>query len=321
MRTVSPFDMAFPPGVAATLGWYVYLLVEPGSGRPFFVGRGRGDRCFDHLRAARDEPSSTGRDRRAKKFPALDHIRRIETAQAQTQTQAPQVRVEILRYGMSADEARLVAGATADVLGLASPADGTGGNRRLAAAELGIRLAKRAKFRRDHPVVLLQVAPDVVDTAYETVRHGWRIGRRWTDPDAPRSPRWAVIVAGELVVGVYRIDRWEPTPVRGRPGQPDRGDRPGPPDRPDRRAGADPGATVRSTYRHSFIGERDEQLEDRYLGRSVAGYLGRRVRSEPAGAAGAGTGRRAGAETGVPLGPPNQVIFVGCGPNALPPAR
>ncbi len=304
---VGPFDMAFPPGVAAKLGWYVYLLVEPDSGRPFFVGRGRGDRCFDHVRAARVGPSSTGQDRRAKKFPALDQIRRIEKDRSRP------VGVEILRYGMSADEARLVAAATADVLGLASSPDGEGRSRRQAAAELGIRLAKGAKFKRDHPVVLLQVAPQVADTDYRTVRHGWRIGRRWTDPGAARSPRWAVIVAGPLVVGVYRIDGWEPTPVHGRPGRPD----PGPPDRPDRRAGAEPGATVRSTYRHSFIGERDEQMEDRYLGRSVAAYLGPRARST----AGPGTGLGTGAGAGAPAGAPNQVVFVGCGPNALPPAH
>jgi hypothetical protein len=303
--------MAFPPGVTTRLGWYVYLLAEPDSGRPFFVGRGRGDRCFEHVRAARIEPSSNGRDRRAKKFPALDHIRRIETARAPAPGR--QVRVEILRYGMSADEARLVAGATADVLGLPSPPDAAGGSGRMAAAELGIRLARRAKFKRDHPVVLLQVAPDVSDLDYETVRHGWRIGRRWIDPGGPRSPGWAVIVAGELVVGVYRIGGWEPSPVQSPPGRPDRQDRPGPPDRRDRRAGADPGATVRSTYRHSFIGERDEPLEDRYLGRSVAGYLGPRARLRPE--AGPGPG------TGVLTGAPNQVVFVGCGPNALPPPR
>jgi hypothetical protein len=137
----------------------------------------------------------------------------------------------------------------------------------------------------------------VADTAYETVRHGWRIGRRWTDPGAARSPQWAVVVLGELVVGVYRIAAWEPTPV---PGRSDR------PDRPDRRMGAGPGATVRSTYRHSFIGERDVQLEDRYLGRSVTAYLG--VRPRP------------GAGAGVPGGAPNRVIYVGCGPDAILPS-
>ncbi len=147
-------------------------------------------------------------------------------------------------------------------------------------------------------MVLLQLGAGETDLAYGTVRHGWRIGRRWTDPDAPRSPRWAVIVAGDLVAGVYRIDSWEATPLVGRP------DHPGRPDRSDGPAEPDIGTTTRSTYRHSFIGERDEQLEDRYLGRSAAAYLGPR--------AAAGSGR------GAPVGAPNQVAYVGCGPSAPP---
>ncbi len=288
-----PFAMAFPPGVADKLAWYVYLLVEPGSPAPFFVGRGRGNRCFDHVLAARSEPSSApdGRVSRAeKKFRGLDRIREIEAT-------AGPVCVEILRYGLTADEARSMEEAITDALGLTP--DSKRGSQRRPAAELGIRLAKPAKFKREHPVVLLQLGAGETDLAYGTVRHGWRIGRRWSDPDAPRSPRWAVIVAGDLVAGVYRIDRWEATPLIGRADQPAR------PDRPDGPAEPDIGTTTRSTYRHSFIGERDEQLEDRYLGRSVAAYLG------PRSGARSGTGSGGAAL----IGAPNQVAYVGCGPS------
>ena len=41
------------PGWPPSSGCYVYLLVDPRSGRPFFVGRGRGDRCHRHVEAAR----------------------------------------------------------------------------------------------------------------------------------------------------------------------------------------------------------------------------------------------------------------------------
>ena len=291
-----PFGMAFPPGVAAKLGWYVYLLVAPGSGQPFYVGRGRGDRCFQHVQAARPGASEIGvpgdgpvggdhqgtgtppgrTDPRPRKFPALDRIRQIDAEEGP-------VRVEILRYGLSPDEARLVMSAASDALGL--PADLKRGSQRQGAADLGTRLAKRAKFKRDHQVVLLRVGPKGADTDYDRVRHGWRIGRRWTDPRSTRSPRWAVIVAGELVVGVYRIEGWEATPLQGRPG------RPGPP------------GTTRSTYRQSFIGVRDDQLESRYVGRSVAGYLGSRAT--------AGTG------AAVAVGASNQVAYVWCGPHAI----
>ncbi len=93
------------------------------------------------------------------------------------------------------------------------------------------------------------------------VRHGWRIGRRWIDPRSSRSPRWAVIVAGELVVAVYGIERWEPTPLPG-PGR----CRPAPREPPP--------SPARSTYRHSFIGERDHELEAAVRGEERGGLPG-----------------------------------------------
>ena len=173
-----PSETAFPPGVAAKLGRYVYLLVAPGTDRVLYVGRGRGDRCFQHVLAARREPSAPpgaddggmaggsgahahghhdrqdhgagppqsdtdpGAGRRTDRYPALDRIRRAEA------TEGP-VRVEILRYGLSGDEARLVEAATADALGLGDHLRGAG--QRQAAADLGIRLAKRAKFKQRPP--------------------------------------------------------------------------------------------------------------------------------------------------------------------------
>src|ERR1700683_3961678 len=44
-----PGDLGFTPGVSGQLGTYVYLLVDPRTGRAFYVGRGRNDRCFRHL--------------------------------------------------------------------------------------------------------------------------------------------------------------------------------------------------------------------------------------------------------------------------------
>ncbi len=223
----------FSPGVAARLRSYVYLLIDPRTGRPFYVGRGRNDRCFRHVHAAR-----TGRDEQAK-YPMLERIRQIESGNRR-------VRIDILRHGLSPDEALLVEAATHEALGL--PGRPESGGQRRSAAEVGSLLAKRAKIKRGHQVVLLRVGNAAADTSYERARHDWRIGRRWIDPDSPRSPRWAAIVAGDLIAAVYRIERWEATaPVPG-----DGGSRP--------------------SDRFSFVGSPDPELEKRYRGRSVAAY-------------------------------------------------
>ena len=42
----------FPPGVADQLKWYVYRLIDPRNGETFYVGKGRGDRIFQHAKGA-----------------------------------------------------------------------------------------------------------------------------------------------------------------------------------------------------------------------------------------------------------------------------
>ena len=230
----TPARRSFPPGVAAKLGCYVYLLVDPRTGRPFFVGRGRGDRCHRHVQAASGGPLS---DDESSKYPLLGRIRDAEA-------DGRPVRVEILRHGLSPDEADLIEASVADALSLGHAT--RLGSQRRPAVEVGASLAKRAKFRQRHPIVLLRCGPHGALTDYDSVRHGWRIGRRWIDGGSERSPRWAAVVSGDLVDAVYRIDAWEPSPSA--PG-----------------AGSD---------RFSFVGTPAPELDERYAGRSVAAYLG-----------------------------------------------
>jgi hypothetical protein len=231
---------AFSPDVSAKLKSYVYLLVDPRTGRPFYVGRGRNDRCFRHVRAAR-----AGADRQAK-YPMLERIREIESGERA-------VRIDILRHGLNPDEALLVEAAAHEALGL--PGSPELGPQRRTAVEVGSLLAKRAKIKRGHQLVLLRVGAAGADTAYDRVRHDWRIGRRWTDPEFPRAPRWAAVVAGDLIAAVYRIEGW-------------------------RQAGPASGQDAhRSPDRFSFTGSPDPELERRYVGRSVAAYGGAGARS------------------------------------------
>ena len=233
--TAADAGTRFPPGVRAKLGDYVYMLVDPRTGRPFYVGRGRGDHCYRHVETSRRSPDDCTR---SGKFDALDRIREVE-ADGRT------VRIDILRHGLTRDEARLVEASVVDALGLGQ-ATRLGSSRR-PAVEVGAELAERARFKRRHPVVLLRVGPHGADSAYGHARHGWRIGQRWVDATSPRSPQWAVVVAGDLVDAVYRIDSWEPSPATE----------------------ARPGAG-----RWSFVGAPDAELGRRYVGRNVAAYLG-----------------------------------------------
>lgn len=247
----------FTPEVAAALKTYVYLLVDPRTGRPFFAGRGKNDRCFRHLAAARNGggPAGATPPDDDVSFPMLDKIRAIEA-------QGRSVRVDIVRHGLSSSEAKLVEAAVGDALGLPP---GPGGGQRASATTLNVLLAPRAKFKRSHPVVLLRVPDDRLGQTEEQLRHGWRIGHRWTDPMSARSPRWAVLVAEGLVRAVVGLDGWAPE------------------------GGAVGGVATGKADRYGFAGERDAELERRYLGRNVEAYLG--------------------------SGSPSSVTYVWCGPH------
>src|SRR5665213_1516185 len=79
------------PGVAAKLHYYVYLLIDPRNEKPFYVGKGRGDRCFAHVEEARKTEKDSSRD-----YPKLKTIREIE--------RTGQVRIELLRWGLEGPE-------------------------------------------------------------------------------------------------------------------------------------------------------------------------------------------------------------------------
>jgi hypothetical protein len=44
------------PGMAEKLGYYVYLYVDPRDGKVFYIGKGKGERCLDHLFEDDDHP-------------------------------------------------------------------------------------------------------------------------------------------------------------------------------------------------------------------------------------------------------------------------
>ena len=91
--------ICFPPEVAAVLGSYVYLYIDPRNNTPFYIGKGVGNRAFDHLK----DVSETEK---------VQKIRELRDAGLEP-------RIDILRYGLSDAEAALVEASAIDLLGKA----------------------------------------------------------------------------------------------------------------------------------------------------------------------------------------------------------
>src|SRR5919108_2554458 len=106
---------SFSPDVGRRLGWYVYRLIDPRNGETFYVGKGRGNRVFSHIR---DEPGLEGDD--------LDNkIRRIRDIRVA----GFDVAHVIHRHGMDERTAFEVEAALIDAYpGLTNIAGGVGNN-------------------------------------------------------------------------------------------------------------------------------------------------------------------------------------------------
>lgn len=53
---IPPHLRSLKPGMAEKLGYYVYLYVDPRDEKVFYIGKGKGERCLDHLFEDDDHP-------------------------------------------------------------------------------------------------------------------------------------------------------------------------------------------------------------------------------------------------------------------------
>ena len=88
----------FPPGVKEKLLHYVYVYVDPSNDEIFYVGKGKGDRCFAHL----SEKSDGDKIQRIKKIRAL----KLEP------------RIDVLAFGLDEVSAHRVEAAAIDLVGI-----------------------------------------------------------------------------------------------------------------------------------------------------------------------------------------------------------
>lgn len=233
-------ELGFLPGMAEKLGHYVYALVDPRDGKVFYVGKGVGARVYQHAALARVVDPVEGR--RGLK---LNTIKEIHASGSEPE-------IEILRHGLTSDEAYMVEAAVIDALRLSG----------LELANLVSGQARGKGWRRMEDLRADYAAPAVTiepshrmalirinrlyrrgmgdDELYEATRQWWRVSPR-------RAPDHAAAVYHGIVRAVYAIDR-----STGRNGWEASADRSG---------------------RWRFTGRPSPELEGLYVWRDVRAYL------------------------------------------------
>lgn len=228
----------FPDGVAEHLKWYVYRLIDPRNGDTFYVGKGQGDRVFEHARGLdvveRDEL-----------LPAkLERIRRIRAA-------GLEVGHVIHRHGLASQNvAYQVEAAVIDAYpGLTNQVSGHGsgdfGSRHV---EEIISEYAGEEFQVEEDLMLISIGVTYyqLDDPYDAVRFAWKVSQS-------RAERCNLVLARHrgLVVGAYRPTKWLPATRENFSDLASRRDFDDAPDR------------------LGFVGDRADDVWDKYVGRRV----------------------------------------------------
>jgi uncharacterized protein len=197
-----PVKESFPKEVVDALKTYVYRLIDPRNGETFYVGKGKGNRVFSHIRA---EPKLEG-DLLDNKMKRIHEIRLAGFEVAHV----------IHRHGMDEKTAMEVEAALIDAYpGLTNKAAGSGYGAMHAKEIITRYCAPPAVF--NHKALLINVSRTASEIPlYEATRYAWKVDRR-------KAERAEVILSTleGLIVGAFVADKWLPATSANFPGRED----------------------------------------------------------------------------------------------------
>jgi uncharacterized protein len=197
---------AFPPEVIEKLKTYVYRLIDPRNGETFYVGKGKGNRVFAHIRGEQDIEG----DDLDNKMTRIRHVRIAGFEVAHV----------IHRHGMDDTTALEVESALMDAYpGLTNEAGGVGGNEFGAMHALEIireYAAEPAVFRHDAILINVNRSALAESSIYEATRYAWKISL----VNARKAELVLATVQG-IIKAAFVVDEWLEATAANFPGRQD----------------------------------------------------------------------------------------------------
>lgn len=191
----------FPPSVCEKMGYYVYLLKDPDTKEVFYIGKGKGNRVFEHVTQA-FESVNNPEDESEK----LNKIRGI-------QRRGKEVEHVILRHNLGEKEALHVEASLLDYIGIEKLTNEVRGYRTVLQGQRNVvdilSEYDARKIDISEPVILIRVNwlfryGMSQDELYEITRGNWKLGVR------REKASFAFSVYNGIVRQVYAIekDKW-----------------------------------------------------------------------------------------------------------------
>lgn len=188
----------FPPEVADKLGCYVYRLVDPRDEETFYVGKGQGDRVFQHLKASLRtlKNEEDNEDETDLKYQRIKDI--LDSGQ--------EVLHVIHRHGLSEEEAFHVEAALLDAYpDLTNKAGGrySGDIGPMTADDImAMYRAKDAELKHNALLIIINRTKDEKGV-YDAVRYAWRL-----NPEKAGQADYVLAVEKGLIVGAFKPAKW-----------------------------------------------------------------------------------------------------------------
>lgn len=183
-----------PASVQQKLGFYVYLYIDPRDESVFYVGKGKGERVLAHLK----DPAE------------CEKVERI----AELRTLGMEPRMDILRYGLTHEEALHVEAAAIELLGIDNLTNRVLGHsfdlKRRSRLDDLIREIDAKEVTITHPSVLINISQmyrygmSPIEL-YDATRKSWVVGGRRD------QVQFAMAIYRGIVREVYEIAAWLPS--------------------------------------------------------------------------------------------------------------
>ncbi|GAB2530066.1 LEM-3-like GIY-YIG domain-containing protein [Paramicrobacterium agarici] len=205
---MSDSDQRFTSPESSSLGYYVYVYIDPRNDKPFYIGKGKGNRAFAHL----DDASEN------------EKVARI----AEIRAAGLQPRIELLATGLDEKTAFKVEAASIDLIGfenLTNRVIGHGARKygRRSVDAVHASLAADPLSEIHHNLVIIRVgasidearerlgarfetdSPEARMALYEATRGAWRVSKAKAD-----AAELALAYYDGVIREVYRIATWLP---------------------------------------------------------------------------------------------------------------